>query len=777
MGWARRLRITLNARAVVVDALIAFLLAAGALVHLRSLTYSAPQALAVALAVISAGAVGFRRQAPALATAVAVAAMVAYQWVTHDQVMLFLPFAVVLCFYTAAAGVRAARDLGVLGALLLLGVAGCASVAENTSGLTPANLGVHAAALVVIPALVGLVVARRSLMTQRLATTTAQLRIEQEIGLYQAALQERTRVARDVHDVVAHGVSVMVIQAAGARLNLATDPVAARSALEVVVESGRVALTELRRVVGMLHAEVDSPGLARVASLVEGFGQEGLVSLSVREPPAILDPAVEVVLYRVIQEALTNVIKHAPRAPAHVELIFGDTTVDVEVANSPTPVPEHSHPGLSSKHGLTGMQERIVAVGGTYRAGPTPAGGWSVQVTVPLDPNASAKTGDHAILLRPPRDVTARRWPVGIMTGVLLAILEVEVVLSAQRHGPLALNAAVIAAAAAALLLLPRRPMLFLIVVQLLAIPLSGGLTAVDATTIMSVYVMIVPLIVVAVLSDAAQMMIGLVIVVAVEVGTGIFHHVAATDLIGSVLVSIAICAVGRVIRSQRLLSQSLRQAASDLASERVHRERLVVAGELTRIVRALDWRVTDDIAAMLIQAEVACEHLSIDPPTALVAIATLESSGRDTLAEMRRILGLLRTEAVSAADTLAPGLDKIPLLIQAARDRSLDVALTVAGEPGPLLGGGDVTTYRIIEDVLAHIDSPGSQVSIHLVFEAHEVRIDIDVTGRPPEVWPPAMVHDLVAACRGEIRSVQADLAATRLVVALPRQLAVNSV
>lgn len=760
------------------DALIALLLTAGALVHLRSLTYSAPQALAVALAVVSAGAVGFRRQAPALATAVAVAAMVAYQWVTHDQVMLFLPFAVILCFYTAAAGVRAARDLGVLGALLLLGIAGCASVAENTSGLTAANLGVHAAALVVIPTLIGLVVARRSLMTQRLAATTAQLRIEQEIGVYQAAVHERTRVARDVHDVVAHGVSVMVIQAAGARLNLATDPVAARSALEVVVESGRVALTELRRVVGMLHAEVDSPGLARVVSLVEGFGQEGLVSLSVREPPSILDPAVEVVLYRVIQEALTNVIKHAPQAPAHVELIFGDATVDVEVANAPTPVPEHSQPGLSSKHGLTGMQERIVAVGGNYRAGPTPAGGWSVQVTVPLDPNASAKTGDHAILLRAPRDVTARRrWPVGIMAGVLLAVLEVEVILSPQRHGSLVLNAAVVAAAAAALLLLPRRPLLFLIIVQLLAIPLSGGLTAVDATTIMSVYVMVVPLMVVAVLSNTAQMMIGLVIVVAVEVGTGSFHHVAGTDLVGSVLVSIALCAVGRAIRSQRLLSQSLSQAASELASERVHRERLVVAGELTRIVRALDWRVTDDIAAMLIQAEVACGHLSIDPPTALVAIATVESAGRDTLAEMRRILGLLRAEAVSTADTLAPGLDKIPSLVQAARDRSLDVALTVAGEPGPLLGGGDVATYRIIEEVLAHIGSPGSQVSIHLGFEAHEVRIDIDVTGRPPEVWPPAMVHDLVAACRGEIRSVQADLAATRLVVALPRQLAVTSV
>jgi hypothetical protein len=319
--------------------------------------------------------------------------------------------------------------------------------------------------------------------------------------------------------------------------------------------------------------------------------------------------------------------------------------------------------------------------------------------------------------------------------------------------------------------------LLFLIVVQLLAIPLSGGLTAVDATTVMSVYVMVVPLMVVAVLSSTVEMLIGLVIVAAVEMGTGIFHHVAATDLVGSVLVSIALCAVGRVIRSQRLLSEGLSQAASDLASERVHRERLVVAGELTRIVRALDWRVTDDIAAMLIQAEVACEHLSIDAATALEAIAAVESSGRDTLAEMRHILGLLRAEAGPTADTLAPGLGQIPSLIQAARGRALDVALTVAGEPGPLLAGGDVATYRIIEEVLSDVDPRGSRVSIHLGFDAHDLEIDIDVTGRPPEVWPPAMVHDRVAACRGEIRSVQANLASTRLVLALPRHLEVASV
>jgi signal transduction histidine kinase len=177
--------------------------------------------------------------------------------------MLFEPFAVIVSFYALATRARSRRDRRILAALIGYAIVALALIAANTEGLTASKLGSHVVALALLPAIVGLVVARRWQLTDRLAAMTAELRVEQEIRVSRAAALERARIARDLHDVVAHGVSVMVLKAAGARLNLATDPQAARSAWRVVIASGREALMDLRRIIGMFRADPASPGVAR----------------------------------------------------------------------------------------------------------------------------------------------------------------------------------------------------------------------------------------------------------------------------------------------------------------------------------------------------------------------------------------------------------------------------------------------------------------------------------------------------------------------------------
>jgi signal transduction histidine kinase len=202
---------------------------------------------------------------------------------------------------------------------------------------------------------------------------------------------ERVRIARELHDVVAHHITLVNAQAGVAHHLLRTDPEAAYEALAHIKETSRTALDELRATVGLLRQTDDQPasreplpGLADLDRLVTSFRQSGLpVEVGCDKEQHRLAPAVDLTAYRIVQEALTNAHKHAPGRPVHLTLDYGADALSITVANEAADTRVDA-PGTG--HGLIGMRERAATVGGTLTAGPEPHGGFLVRAELPLPP-------------------------------------------------------------------------------------------------------------------------------------------------------------------------------------------------------------------------------------------------------------------------------------------------------------------------------------------------------------------------------------------------------
>jgi len=224
-----------------------------------------------------------------------------------------------------------------------------------------------------------LVRARRQ--SAALASRNAELQRQAE----HAAVAERARIARELHDIVAHHLSVVVLQAAGAR----ASGKSAGPALEKIENSGRQALAETRRLLGVLRDTgqeselAPQPGVSGLKALVDDVRAAGLpVSLVVDGDPAGLPAAVDVSVYRIVQEALTNVLKHAGRANAEVRIGCAKDAVTVEVTDNGAGTPAREAP--AGGHGLAGMRERVAVFGGELQAGPCHGGGYAVRARLAL---------------------------------------------------------------------------------------------------------------------------------------------------------------------------------------------------------------------------------------------------------------------------------------------------------------------------------------------------------------------------------------------------------
>ena len=220
------------------------------------------------------------------------------------------------------------------------------------------------------------------------------LAVERDQQAVIAAAAERQRIAREMHDVVAHSLSVIVVQADGGRFAAEQDPAAAQRTLETIAATGREALTEMRRLLGLLRSgDGDGPSRAAAGSsdidelvaAVEGSGMQ--VTLSVEGSPSDIDQGTGLTVYRIVQEGLTNSIKHAgPHANALRADQYGIRPIAVEVIDDGRGAAADSHRRMAQaagRSGLVGMRERVELHGGSLVARPAPGGGFEVRATLP----------------------------------------------------------------------------------------------------------------------------------------------------------------------------------------------------------------------------------------------------------------------------------------------------------------------------------------------------------------------------------------------------------
>jgi signal transduction histidine kinase len=273
--------------------------------------------------------------------------------------------------------VAAREPLGVVVWIALWGVVPVAAfVHDNPGGY----------ALVVVAMLIAERVGHRR---QNRAALAEQEQLTQLEQARRAVLEERARIAREMHDVVAHHMSMIAVQAETAPYRLAGLSEPAQAELAAIAAGARAALADMRRLLGVLRSDAaeaprsPQPGLAELPELVDTVRRAGLrVDLELAARPGDVPPAVQLAAYRIVQEALANAARHAPDGPVRVRLRAGDAALDLRARNAlPDPVPPAGPPG----HGLVGMHERAALLGGTLTAGPDDAGGYVVTATLPYD--------------------------------------------------------------------------------------------------------------------------------------------------------------------------------------------------------------------------------------------------------------------------------------------------------------------------------------------------------------------------------------------------------
>ena len=329
------------------------------------------------------GALAFRRSHP-LASVTAVAGGMAAQTILAGPAPVLggLLAAIIGTYSLAAHG--SGRALAWGGLAVLLGVVASGLVDEKTRSFADfgGNLVIFAVFFVL-----GLLLRRRG---EEAAGLERDLADERERAA-RALAEERARIARELHDVIAHHVSAMTMQAGAARRILDRDPQRVLEPLEVVEEHGRRAIDEMRRLLGVLRQEpggqdtngAAQPSLRGLGDLAEHVRRSGLdVELHTDGEPVALPAGVDLAAYRIVQEALTNALKHSGGARATVNVAYGADEVEIRVSDD-GPGGTELRPG---GHGLVGMRERAAVYGGALEAGPGPDGGFRVLARLPLDP-------------------------------------------------------------------------------------------------------------------------------------------------------------------------------------------------------------------------------------------------------------------------------------------------------------------------------------------------------------------------------------------------------
>jgi signal transduction histidine kinase len=349
-----------------------------------SVRFDAANAIAVVLMLAGVGSLVWRR--PAALPLLIISGATSIVLAVLGSASLLLPFAPLMALYAVAANYSPSISGSAAGVL-----------ATGAFFLSLANPGpfdddfIDYLLSVGTAWLLGYGVRLNRARTSLLDDQARQFTREQAVKTREAVEQEKTRIARELHDIVAHHVVVMVAQAGAAKRVVDDDCDRARRALDSIETLGREALTEMRRLLGMLWADdgasrTPQPRLEELPALVAQIKRAGLpVRLTIHGSPRPLPAGVELNAYRIIQEALTNTLKHAGPTRAEVEIVYDEDFLQLRISDEGRGTAKNVTPG----HGVVSMGQRAMLLGGEIAVGPGPAGGFQVKAVLPLDGDGS----------------------------------------------------------------------------------------------------------------------------------------------------------------------------------------------------------------------------------------------------------------------------------------------------------------------------------------------------------------------------------------------------
>jgi signal transduction histidine kinase len=381
VSWFRTVRRVIERHPFASDAAVAAAVAAFVLLDVWTSGdyFTASKAIYVSAGLLMTLPLAWRRRAPLAVVAVVMGALVFESLAVGSAPTPDSPLvAWLLAIYSVAAHCDRARAL----------VGGAMSVA---AGLVWIGLDDFFFPVVVFTGawLAGRMVRQRETHARLVEERSAALDRERAANARVAAAEERARIARELHDVLSHSVSVMVVQAGAERMALGSDRAATGETLEAIERTGRQALAEMRRLLGMLRvgnepaAHAPQPTLAELEGLVSHVREAGLpVELEVEGEPTAVPEGVAVSAYRIVQEALTNVLKHAGPAQARVVVRYEGRELELEISDDGRGARDAGEAG----HGLVGMRERVALYGGDFDASTRNGGGFVVRARLPLGP-------------------------------------------------------------------------------------------------------------------------------------------------------------------------------------------------------------------------------------------------------------------------------------------------------------------------------------------------------------------------------------------------------
>jgi signal transduction histidine kinase len=387
---SRRDQLVDIAVSVSLTALVQFQIWLGPISQIGDGPVSGPKPLLTLAGLAATAPIAIRRRLPLLAVTVVMADFAIHPFVfTRDfgypnlnLLEVFLAF--LLMVYSTAANTTGRRTW--IGAGIILGAQLVGSLAAIGLGNSTPQAGSYF--FYAVAWVLGKTIQYRNELSRRLADRAATLEQTRDAEVQKAVKDERSRMARELHDVVSHSVSLMTLQAGAARQALDVHPQRARQQLLGIESTGREAMVEMRRLLGLLREAPDEPALEPQPSLhhldllVDRMKEAGLpVQLSADEIPTAMPRGVDLTAYRIVQEALTNVLKHSNPTCVQVKIRMLDQAVEIEVDDDGT---LHG-PAVSHGHGLIGMRERVAVYGGQLDAGAGPEHGYRLKARIPFE--------------------------------------------------------------------------------------------------------------------------------------------------------------------------------------------------------------------------------------------------------------------------------------------------------------------------------------------------------------------------------------------------------